>query len=104
LPRSSRLVVRKHLTCSIYDADGYPDTVALVNYIGSTGYGQDFVEALRGGAGDLDVEDCMSAVRHLVKLGIAAEGPGKQYIIGQSHGGFIAAHREPTTSLLSRIN
>ncbi|KAH7103678.1 alpha/beta-hydrolase [Auriculariales sp. MPI-PUGE-AT-0066] len=68
-------------------AAGY--TVALVNYTGSTGYGDMFVEKLMGRSGDLDVEDCMAAARHLVKFGISEEGPGKQFVIGKSHGGLI---------------
>ena len=66
------------------------DTVAAVNFSGSTGYGQDFVEKLIGQAGEIDIEDCMAALRHLIELGIAAEGSGKQFIIGGSYGGFIA--------------
>ncbi|KAF9094109.1 hypothetical protein BGX23_002492, partial [Mortierella sp. AD031] len=52
--------------------------VALVNFTGSLGYGQDSVEALVGRVGELDVNECL-AVR--------------------SHGGFLSAHllgRDPT--------
>jgi hypothetical protein len=73
------------------------DTVSAVNYTGSTGYGQPHVEKLRGYAGELDVEDCMAAARHLVTLGISEDAPGKQFILGGSHGGFIGAHCKPDT-------
>jgi Prolyl oligopeptidase family len=35
----------------------------------------------------------MESIRYLIKLGIAEEGPGKQFVSGGSHGGFIAGHR-----------
>ncbi|KAF8995396.1 Alpha/Beta hydrolase protein [Cyathus striatus] len=70
--------------------EGY--TISLVNYTGSTGYGEDAVQALIGKCGTLDVEDCIASSQVLVKLGIAEEGPGKQFVMGGSHGGFLTAH------------
>ena len=69
------------------------DIVSLVNYTGSIGFGQKYVEALMGRAGELDVKECYESAKHLVKLGIAREGPGKQFVQGGSHGGFLSAHR-----------
>ncbi|KAF7344008.1 Peptidase-S9 domain-containing protein [Mycena venus] len=70
--------------------EGY--TVSFPNYRGSVGFGENFVRALLGNCGTLDVEDCIATVRHLVKIGISAEGKGKQFLIGGSHGGFLTAH------------
>jgi len=64
----------------------------LPNYTGSLGFGESAVRALLGNCGTLDVEDCIASARHLIKLGISVEGPGKQFVIGGSHGGFLAGH------------
>lgn len=73
------------------------DTVSLPNFTGSLGYGDDFVQALVGKCGTLDVEDVMASIMHLLKMGVAEEGPGKQFVQGGSHGGFITAHCVSTT-------
>ncbi|KAF9491956.1 alpha/beta-hydrolase [Pleurotus eryngii] len=70
--------------------EGY--TLSLPNYTGSLGFGEQYVQALRGNCGSLDVEDCMASVKHLVDLGIAKFGKGQQFVSGGSHGGFLAAH------------
>ncbi|KAJ7495496.1 Alpha/Beta hydrolase protein [Mycena latifolia] len=70
--------------------EGY--TISQPNYSGSTGYGEGSVRALLGNCGTLDVEDCIATARHLVTLGLAVEGKGKQFVIGGSHGGFLTAH------------
>ena len=70
-----------------------PDTVSLPNYTGSVGYGGTHVSSLVGKCGSLDVQDCVDVVNKLVELGKASLGPGKQYIYGGSHGGFLGAHR-----------
>lgn len=66
----------------------------MVNYTGSLGFGQDSVEALLGQCGKLDVGDVIASAKHLVKIGIAEEGKGKQFVSGGSHGGFLSAHCE----------
>ena len=66
----------------------------MVNYTGSLGFGQDWVEALLGRCGELDVCDVITSAEHLVELGIAEEGKGKQLVSGGSHGGFLSAHCE----------
>ncbi|KZV90360.1 alpha/beta-hydrolase [Exidia glandulosa HHB12029] len=71
-------------------AEGY--TVSMVNYTGSLGHGQAYIEKLLGRAGELDVEECFASAQHLVQIGIADAGPGKQFIIGGSHAGFLGAH------------
>jgi len=58
------------------------------------GFGDGFVQRLviLGNCGRLDVEDCHASIRHLIDIGIAEEGPGKLFVTGGSHGGFLAAH------------
>lgn len=69
----------------------------MPNYTGSTGHGDDFVQKLVGKCGTLDVDDVMASVKHLIEIGVAEEGPGKQLVLGGSHGGFIAGHRSSIT-------
>ncbi|KAJ6620498.1 Alpha/Beta hydrolase protein [Mycena sp. CBHHK59/15] len=70
--------------------EGY--TVSQPNYTGSLGFGENSVRALLGNCGAVDVQDCIAAAKHLVSLGMAVEGPGKQFVMGGSHGGFLGAH------------
>ncbi|THV03554.1 alpha/beta-hydrolase [Dendrothele bispora CBS 962.96] len=70
--------------------EGY--NISMPNYTGSPGYGEKHVQALIGKCGSLDVEDCIESVNHLVKLGIAEQGPGKIFVTGGSHGGFLTGH------------
>lgn len=74
----------------------YPlaDTVSLVNYTGSIGFGETYVRKLLGQCGALDVQDCIASVNHLISIGVSESGPGKQLIQGGSHGGFLSAHRK----------
>ncbi|KAG6825158.1 hypothetical protein H0H92_004546, partial [Tricholoma furcatifolium] len=67
-------------------------TLSLVNYTGSCGFGEFYVRALLGKCGTLDVGDCIASTRHLINLGISVEGPGKQLVMGGSHGGFLTGH------------
>ncbi|KAF9426656.1 hypothetical protein BGZ94_006212 [Podila epigama] len=71
-------------------------SVALINFTGSLGFGQDAVEALVGRVGELDVNEC-KAVRDF----IVAEGrvdADRVCMTGGSHGGFIVGHllRDPS--------
>ena len=70
----------------------------MVNYTGSLGSGQDWVEALLGRRGELDVGDVSASAKHLVELGLEEEGKGKQFVSGE--GGSLSAHCEypPYTS------
>lgn len=77
--------------CSPYRvAAGY--TVALINYPGSTGFGQECLESLAKDCGNLDVLACLEMKRYLEKIGIASDAKGKRVAIGHSHSGFIGAH------------
>ncbi len=69
-------------------AEGY--LVACVNYRGSTSYGREFAEALRGTRGELETEDLTSAVDALVDRGWA--DPDRLFVTGISHGGVVTAH------------
>ncbi|XP_078603442.1 acylamino-acid-releasing enzyme-like [Branchiostoma floridae x Branchiostoma japonicum] len=64
--------------------------VLLVNYRGSLGFGQDFVESLPGKVGTQDVSD----VQHAVETIVGTEGVNKDqlFVCGGSHGGFLVTH------------
>ena len=70
----------------------FTDAVCFVNYTGSLGFGENFVRKLLGQCGTLDVQDCIASVNHLIDIGVSERGPGKQFVQGGSHGGFLAAH------------
>ena len=57
-----------------------------VNYRGSTGYGREYRDMLRGEWGVADVDDCINAAQHLVDQGLA--DPEHVAITGGSAGGF----------------
>ena len=60
--------------------------VVDVNYGGSTGYGRPYRERLRGAWGQVDVDDCVAAARHLAAAGLA-DGD-RLCIDGASAGGY----------------
>jgi dipeptidyl aminopeptidase/acylaminoacyl peptidase len=63
--------------------------VFLPNYRGSSGYGQEFIDADRGDWGGKDFEDIMAGVDHLIAKGqIDAD---RLVIWGPSYGGFMTA-------------
>ncbi|HVR32123.1 MAG TPA: S9 family peptidase [Acidimicrobiia bacterium] len=62
---------------------------ALVNFHGSTGFGQEFAECIRGEWGDLPTTDIERATDHLVAAGIA--DPDRVGITGGSYGGYMVA-------------
>eukprot|EP00026_Physarum_polycephalum_P003278 Phypoly_transcript_03288.p1 GENE.Phypoly_transcript_03288~~Phypoly_transcript_03288.p1 ORF type:complete len:723 (+),score=121.45 Phypoly_transcript_03288:324-2492(+) len=64
--------------------------VLSVNYRGSIGFGTDFLNALPGRCGELDVQDCVDAARMTIGLGLV--DPHRIGVVGGSHGGFLAAH------------
>jgi len=57
-----------------------------VNYRGSTGYGKEYMTALRGQWGILDVEDAIGGAQHLVDAGMV--DPSRLVIMGGSAGGY----------------
>jgi dipeptidyl aminopeptidase/acylaminoacyl peptidase len=60
--------------------------VVYVNYGGSTGYGRDYRERLKGTWGIVDVEDCAAAARYLAERG--SVDPKRLAIRGSSAGGY----------------
>ncbi|GAA5850477.1 hypothetical protein JCM9279_001428 [Rhodotorula babjevae] len=66
--------------------------VVLVNYPGSTGYGQRFIDELPPRIGELEVEATLAAAHYLNALSLASHTRGKKLLMGGSHGGFIASH------------
>ena len=60
--------------------------VVDVNYGGSTGFGREYRNRLRGAWGIVDTEDCIAAAKHLAELG---EADGERLVIhGGSAGGY----------------
>lgn len=64
--------------------------IVLVNYHGSTGFGQDFIETLPGKVGTLDVQDVQFAAESIVKSGEVDKD--HVMVMGGSHGGFLTTH------------
>ncbi|HZF55382.1 MAG TPA: S9 family peptidase [Polyangiaceae bacterium] len=63
--------------------------VVFVNQRGSTGYGDDHATRILGDWGNLDYNDLMAAVDHVIAAGIA--DPARLGCFGLSGGGFLAA-------------
>ncbi|GAA5926304.1 hypothetical protein JCM1841_005529 [Sporobolomyces salmonicolor] len=66
--------------------------IAHVNYPGSLGFGQDFVDVLPPQLGKLEVEATLGAGHYLNTLSLASGTKGKRLLMGGSHGGWTAAH------------
>lgn len=64
--------------------------VTLVNYRGSLGFGQGFIDSLPGFVGTNDVQDVQLAAEEVLKLGLA--DPDRVAVSGGSHGGFLSTH------------
>lgn len=88
-PHSITLVYFSYVFAFLIDR-GY--SLALVNYRGSSGYGQNFLESLPGHIGEFDVEDCKSAIDAVIhshpdhSMDITNVS-----VCGGSHGGFLVA-------------
>ncbi|XP_057686019.1 S9 family peptidase [Corythoichthys intestinalis] len=65
--------------------------VLMVNYRGSTGFGQDSILSLLGHIGSQDVKDVQRAVL-AVLLSDSTLDPKRVAVIGGSHGGFLSCH------------
>jgi dipeptidyl aminopeptidase/acylaminoacyl peptidase len=73
--------------------------VLCVNYRGSTSYGQAFSEQLRGTRGELESDDIISSVEHLLDHGWV--DPERLFITGFSYGGIASAHVVARTDLFA---
>ncbi|CAN9515755.1 unnamed protein product [Ophioblennius macclurei] len=65
--------------------------VLMVNYRGSTGFGQDSILSLIGQIGSQDVKDVQRAVLTALQNDPALD-PERLAVIGGSHGGFLSCH------------
>ena len=66
--------------------------VLLVNYRGSTGYGQRSIDSLLGNIGKNDVEDVINAIKHVLKSSVVNIDKTNLFVVGGSHGGFLTGH------------
>lgn len=64
--------------------------VLLVNYRGSSGFGQNSIRSLPGNVGMQDVQDMQHAVTTVLASGVG--DPAHVFLVGGSHGGFLSAH------------
>ncbi|CAH9104025.1 unnamed protein product [Cuscuta europaea] len=65
-------------------------SLLIVNYRGSLGFGEEALQSLPGKVGSQDVNDVISAIDHVIHLGLA--DPSKLAVLGGSHGGFLTTH------------
>ncbi|KAJ1431580.1 WD40/YVTN repeat-like-containing domain superfamily [Sesbania bispinosa] len=65
-------------------------SLLIVNYRGSLGFGEEALQSLPGNVGSQDVNDVLSAIDHVINLGLAS--PSKITVMGISHGGFLTTH------------
>ncbi|XP_062248450.1 S9 family peptidase [Platichthys flesus] len=65
--------------------------VLMVNYRGSTGFGQDSILSLIGHIGSQDVKDVQRAVLTALQSDLTLD-PKRLAVIGGSHGGFLSCH------------
>lgn len=82
---------------SYWTSQGY--IVLCVNYRGSTSYGREFSEQLRGTRGELESDDIISGVEHLIKREWA--DPNRLFITGFSYGGITTAHVVARTDMFT---
>ena len=76
------------MSAAMFAQMGY--AVAMPNYRGSFGYGDDFLTALPGNVGETDVRDCMAGLRVCAQALGAEDKPA--VVWGGSHGGFLGGH------------
>ncbi|GMP77221.1 hypothetical protein CsSME_00033570 [Camellia sinensis var. sinensis] len=65
-------------------------SLLIVNYRGSLGFGEEALQSLPGKVGSQDVNDVLTAIDHVVGMGLA--DPSKIAVLGGSHGGFLTTH------------
>uniref|UniRef100_A0A7E4VQQ4 acylaminoacyl-peptidase n=1 Tax=Panagrellus redivivus TaxID=6233 RepID=A0A7E4VQQ4_PANRE len=72
--------------------------VVQINYPGSIGYTEEYVQKLPGNVGDLDVQFCLDAIDETLEKYPQLDS-NRIAIVGGSHGGFLVTHlagKEPT--------
>uniref|UniRef100_A0A7N1A4T8 acylaminoacyl-peptidase n=1 Tax=Kalanchoe fedtschenkoi TaxID=63787 RepID=A0A7N1A4T8_KALFE len=65
-------------------------SLLIVNYRGSTGFGEEALQSLPGNIGTQDVNDVLAAIDQVIQLGLA--DASKINLLGGSHGGFLSTH------------
>lgn len=75
--------------------------VLYVNYRGSLGFGKKYVDALPSHVGEMDVEDCRRALKHVIDKHGPKIDLSRVYVMGGSHGGFLTGHLLATTCPVS---
>lgn len=81
---TSQYTAGYHAMAQFFTSRGY--AVLEVNYRGSTGYGRDYQEALKGNWGVVDVEDTVAGAGYLAEIGRADRE--RLVIMGASAGGY----------------
>ncbi|MCP4548155.1 MAG: S9 family peptidase [bacterium] len=71
----------------VFSGPGYLS--AMVNFHGSTGWGQRFASSILGSWGDQPYDDVMAATDHLIERGLA--DPKRLAATGGSYGGYLVA-------------
>ena len=71
----------------LFAAPGY--VTALVNFQGSTGWGQDFAQRIQGAWGERPLEDLLKGTDALIATGLVDES--RMALAGGSYGGYMAA-------------
>ncbi|KAK3157570.1 hypothetical protein QOZ80_2AG0124530 [Eleusine coracana subsp. coracana] len=62
----------------------------IVNYRGTPGFGEEALQSLPGKVGSQDVQDCLTALDHVIKEELI--DASRVAVVGISHGGFLTAH------------
>lgn len=86
-----------NFTRTYWTNQGY--IVLCVNYRGSTSYGRAFSEQLRGTRGELESDDVISGVEHLLDRG--GVDPDRLFVTGLSYGGITSAHVVARTDMFA---
>lgn len=79
-----------YLSPVLMHSAGY--ATVLVNYRGSTGYGEAPLRSLPGRVGRQDVDDCMAALNAALAAHRDELDSERVAVMGGSHGGFLSAH------------
>lgn len=70
-----------------FAAPGY--VVAMVNFHGSSSFGQDYTDIISGAWGDKPLTDIMKATDYLLETGVIAED--RMAVVGGSYGGYLVS-------------